>query len=95
MPDSHAYTDSKRHPDSHSASKSNANCHAGSYADSIWLPWRLYTIANVDSNGHSNSYAHTDRYAHDDSKCYSYTHSNSYADFDAETFTNAETGANA
>ena len=35
MPDSHAYTDSKRHPDSHSASKSNANCHAGSYADPI------------------------------------------------------------
>ena len=41
------------------------------------MPWRLYTIANVDS------------------KCYSYTDSNSYADFDAETFTNAETGANA
>ena len=47
------------------------------------MPWRLYTIANVD------------RYAHGDSKCYSYTHSNSYADFDAETFTDAETGANA
>ena len=26
---------SKRHPDSHSASKSHANCHAGSYADPI------------------------------------------------------------
>ena len=49
----------------------------------------MYTIANVDSNGYSNSYAHGD------SKCYSYTDSYFNDAFAAETYTNAETGANA
>jgi hypothetical protein len=32
---------------------SHVNCHAGSYADTIGLSWRLFTIANADVNGYS------------------------------------------
>jgi hypothetical protein len=37
---------------------SHVNCYAGSYADTLQLSWRLFTIANADGNGYSYSYSY-------------------------------------
>ena len=56
-------------------------------------PTATHLYTDRYAHGHSNSYAHADSYTYGHCNCYSYANSNTY--FDAETFTNAETGANA
>ena len=40
----------KSNTNRNASSNRDANCHARSYADTIRVSWRLYTIANADSN---------------------------------------------